>query len=392
MAERVAAIICEYNPLHLGHARQWEAVRRHLGEDAAILCLMSGNFVQRGAPAVFRKDLRARAAVESGADLVLELPLTCALRSAEGFAAGGVEILEKLQSVDALCFGSETGDAAALWEAAALLDAPDFPAALRRELDTGRPFAAARAAAFEELGGDAEILRRPNDILAVEYCKALRRLGSSIRPLAVHRPGDYHAAEIDAETPSSSALRRQIEAGEDWEAFVPPPAFAALRGAPPRSLAWGERAVLARLRTLPDAAFEALPGGGEGLWRKLRRACREEDSLASVMQAVKSKRYAYTRIARMVLCAFLGLTEADLTASPPYVRALAFSPRGQALLRRLRRESQIPVVNAGEPPPDGAYFALERRAAMLYPLFARPGDQAPCEREEDLRVWVSRRN
>ncbi len=384
---KTAAIICEYNPLHLGHTRQWKAIRARFGGETAILCLMSGNYVQRGAPAVFRKDLRARAAVDCGADLVLELPLTCALRSAEGFAAGGVGILDRLGCADVLCFGSETGETAPLWAAAERLRAPEFAGVLKEELAGGSAFAAARAAAFARLGGDAELLRRPNDILGVEYCKALQALGSAIEPAAFPRPGDHHAARLDPDQPSAAALRQRIEGEEPWEDCVPPAAQDALACAAPHALGWGERAVLARLRALPDEAFEALPGGGEGLWRRFRRACREEETVEDILAAVKSKRYAYTRLTRMLLCAFLDLTAQDLAQEPPYVRVLSFSARGQGLLRQLRDRAGIPVVNAGETPPDAAYYALEQRAAILYPLFAAPDSPAPCMREGAYRIY-----
>jgi predicted nucleotidyltransferase len=143
-------IICEYNPLHFGHRKQLSAIRQHFGEDTAIVCVMSGNFVQRGAPAIVDKSLRAAAAIHSGADLVLELPVTYALSSAEGFARGGVQILSKC--CDYLCFGAETPDADLLMHTARVLLSDDFPAVLRSRLATGCSFPAARGEALQELG------------------------------------------------------------------------------------------------------------------------------------------------------------------------------------------------------------------------------------------------
>ena len=159
----VCGIICEYNPLHLGHAKQIRIVRKLLGADTAVVCLMSGNYVQRGAPAIVDKQLRAKAAVLSGADLVLELPVTCALSSAEGFAAGGVEILSPF--CDYLCFGAETADADALMGIAKALLSDAFPPLLRSQLDRGLSFPAARAAALEEMGLDSSLVDTPNNIL-----------------------------------------------------------------------------------------------------------------------------------------------------------------------------------------------------------------------------------
>ena len=186
-------IICEYNPFHNGHARQLRLIRQAMGEDCAVVCLMSGNYVQRGEPAVFPKMLRAEAALRCGANLVLELPLTAALSSAEGFAFSGVSILSEL-GCDRLCFGVETRDTEALLcSAKANLD-PRFDGLLRQQLDSGCSYAAARQLALEALGAGAG-LSSPNDILAVEYCKALLRLNSPMHPLPLYRTGSYHAPE-----------------------------------------------------------------------------------------------------------------------------------------------------------------------------------------------------
>lgn len=366
----VVGVICEYNPLHRGHLRQMARIRQRFGDDAAVVCCMSGNFVQRGEPAVFSKSARARAAVACGADLVVELPVTRALSSAEGFADGGVAVLDGLGCVDILSFGSEHGSAEPLMETAGILLRPDFDEALREALESGVSFAAARSTAAERLGADPALLRRPNDILAVEYCKAILRRNSSLRPEAVLRPGDYHATEADRENPSATAVRGMMERGEDWHPYVPEAAAAVFDQETRHTMAWGERAVLARLRTMTDEEFAKLPYGSEGLHHKLAAACRRETSVAAIAAAVKSKRYAYTRILRMIQCAYLGLTAEDLRRPVPYVRALAFSDRGRALLRQARRQGSLPVVNAGEMPPDAAYYALECRAADLYGLYA----------------------
>ena len=197
-------IVCEYNPFHLGHEKQLRMARERLGANTPVVCLMSGNFVQRGAPALFDKTVRARAAVECGASLVLELPVTCALSSAEGFARGAVEIFDRLGAVDTLCFGSETGDAAALVRAAEAMTAPAFTQALRLALTDGLSYPAAQQRALEETLGDGALLTSPNDILAAEYCKALFERRSRIRPLAVRREGGYHDETPDAENPSAT--------------------------------------------------------------------------------------------------------------------------------------------------------------------------------------------
>lgn len=384
-----AGIVCEFDPFHLGHASLLRRVRARLGADTAIVCLMSGNYVQRGYPALYSKFVRARAAVDCGADLVLELPLTRAAASAEGFADGGAGALDRLGVVDYLCFGSESGDLPALQSVAAALLREEYNAELRRLLDRGMSYAACRQASARALAGAAaDCLSNPNDNLAVEYCKALLRRGSGIRPLAFQRPPRLPGALPDPANLSATALRDRMLRGGDWTGCVPPEAAALFRAAPRHALAFGERAVLARLRALPDEAFDALPYGSEGLSNRFRRACRERDSLEGILSAVKSKRYAFARLRRMALCAYLGLTRADLEREPPYVRVLAFNGTGRALLRAAKKTGGLPLVNAGETPPDAGYYALERRAADLYTLFSEGG--APCRSEEEGRVYYSR--
>lgn len=380
---RTVGIVCEYNPFHSGHARQL-ALLRQQDPEAAVVCLMSGLYVQRGQPSVFSRQVRARAALLAGADLVLELPVTVSLRSAEGFAAGGVEILDWL-GVEGLSFGAETADRETLLRTARLLLSPRFGEALRPRLDAGLSFPAARSRALGDLGGDPAVLERPNDILAVEYCKAILARGSSITPLPLCRPGDYHALEADRENPSATALRRRILMGEPWLAYVPEETRPAYEGAPVHSLALGERAVLARLRTLEEETFAALPGASEGLWRKLLRESRRKTSLEEIITAVKSKRYTRSRLDRMVLCAFLGLTAGDLAATAPYVRILGFRSRGQQLLRSMAEK--YPLAHAGQG-MEGPYFALEQRCERLYGLFGQTLE-APELRERVIRISFS---
>ena len=364
----VTGIICEYNPLHLGHRKQLDLLK---SEGRDIVCLISGNFVQRGAPAILDKTVRAEAAVRCGADLVLELPVTAALSSAEGFAAEGVRLLSGF--CDGLCFGAETADENALMTLAAALLSPEFPAHLRTELDRGLSFPAARTAALEAMGFDATPLTSPNNILAVEYCKAILAQGSPLRPMPILRQGSYHDTAPDPENPSATALRAMMPQG-NWLDYIPPEAHGSLSSGAIHTLAAGERSVLCKLRTMTDADFEALPYGSEGLWRKLMRAARTETTLEDVAGAVKSKRYTRTRIDRMILCAFLGLTAADLAAPAPYARVLAFNDRGREILKQARETGSFP--NTGEK-QDHPFQFIEDRCDALYGLFAAERIESP---------------
>ena len=373
-------IICEYNPLHLGHLRQMERIRQEFGPDCGIVCLMSGNYVQRGMPAVLDKSLRAQAAIRCGADLVAELPLTCVLSSAEGFAAGGVRILSRI--CDHLCFGTETGDEGSLMATARTLLSPEFSLHLRTQLDKGLSFPAARAAALESMGAGSSLLCRPNDILAVEYCKAILAQDSPMRPFPILRRGNYHDPLPDGDNPSATAVRSLMLQSGLWLDYVPPEARELFRDAPLHTLAAGERAVLGRLRTMTDAEFEALPYGSEGLWRKLMHTSRGHATLEGILTAAKSRRYTRTRLDRMVMCAFLGITAADLAAEPPYTRILAFNDRGRAILKARRKEGDF--LNAGQA-VDHPHWLLEQRAQDLYGLFCTDAIEPPG-RESARRI------
>ncbi len=377
-------IICEYNPLHLGHKKQIDRIREVFGPETAIVCAMSGNFVQRGMPAIIDRQTRAKAAILSGADLVLELPVTTALSSAEGFAAGGVKILSRL--CDYLCFGAETADAEALTETARLLLSEDFPPLLRTELESGKSFPAARQAALEQLGADGELLSQPNNILGVEYCKAILSQGSAMKPFPIHREGSYHAEIADAENPSATAVRSLMLIAHNWRSCVPRQVRTLFETAPLHSLAAGERAILGKLRTMTDEEFEALPYGSEGLWRKFMHACREESTLEAIIAATKSKRYTRSRIDRMVMCAFLGITEDMLKAEVPYTRVLAFNDRGREILKASKKENCY--LNTGESSRE-PYWTLEQRCGSLYGLFCADTPGSP-EAEAQSRIYYQK--
>lgn len=369
------AIICEYNPLHNGHLRLLNAVRELAG-DGTVLCLMSGNFVQRGEPALLHRLDRAAAALVCGADLILELPLTTSIASAEAYAAGAVRVLRELGNVDYLCFGSECGDTARLMQTAEQLLSEEFRIQLRQQLDAKLPFAQARQVALEALSGDGSLLCSPNDILAVEYCKALR--GTTLRPWTLRREGDYHGG-AEPQQPSASWLRMH---SQSWETRMPAAALALQRDALHYRYEYGERAVLARLRTLTDADWAALPYGGEGLWRRLMFAARETCNLNELLEKAATKRYPRARLRRMLLCAYLGITAEAMERPAPYVRLLGFRPQGQALLRGWRK-AELPILHTGEPGMTSDYWTLESRADILYELCAQ--HLAPRRRERVVR-------
>ena len=380
---QIAGMIIEYNPLHRGHLHLVEQVKDRLGAETGVIGVMSGNFVQRGDFALVRKQARARAAVESGVDLVLELPLPWAVASAERFADGGIQALNAAGIVTHLAFGSECGDADALMRVAACLESPAYEAALRRNLGEGSSYAACRQAAVEELLGreQAAVLESPNNILGVEYCKALLRQSSAIRPMTIRRKGaGYHDTELTEELPSATLIRSLLQNGQREQALSLLPE--AMRRAYEEEERCGrapvfrdncQRAILARLRSMTEQEFAALDEGQEGLYHRLYDASRTAVSVEEVLEAAKTKRYAYTRLQRMVLWAYLGLTPDKFPGQLPYLRVLAANGRGRAMLAQMRKSAALPVLTKSAdvrrlPDAAQALFEMEVRATDLYTL------------------------
>ncbi|HJB69690.1 MAG TPA: nucleotidyltransferase family protein [Candidatus Flavonifractor avistercoris] len=373
-----AGIVAEYNPFHRGHAWHIAETRRRLGGDAPVVCVMSGHWVQRGECALADKWLRAALALDRGADLVVELPTPWAMASAESFARGAVSLLAATGVVNVLSFGSETGELAPLEEAAAALDAPDYPERLRAALGRGLSFPAAR----QEAAG-AACLSAPNNNLGVEYLRSLRALGSTIRPLTVPRQGAGHDGPAAGGFASASELRRLLRAGRGEEAA---PYLTAPWSGELADMQHIERAVLSRLRTMGEGDWAALPdgGGAEGLPSRLAKAAREAVSLEDFYTRAKTRRYPHARLRRLALAAFLGLRAAERPAAPPYVRVLGLGGRGRVLLRRMKDTCPLPVIvkpaQARElDGPARTLFESEARYTDLYGLcFPAP---RPCGAE-----------
>ena len=372
-------VVCEYNPFHNGHAYHLRESAR-LTDDQGVVCVMSGDFVQRGEAAVYAKHARAEAACRCGADLVVELPLPWALSSAEGFARGAVSLLAGL-GCDGLSFGSEAGTLEPLDALAQALIAPGLQASVKEKLaaDGSLSYAAARQLAVaDRLGPEtAALLEKPNNILAVEYLKALYTLRLELQPMTVRREGSGHDREGGA-LKSAAELRRLLYRGQDISGEIPAAAAAVYareqqlgRGLPDRDRL--ETALLARLRWLDERDFEALPDAQDGLGRRLYRAVREEPTLDAVLAAAGTKRYALARIRRLVYAAALGLTAEQSGGLPPYARVLAADERGCELLRQAARRGGLPVLTKPAAVRElgrdcQAIFTLGSKAHDLYVL------------------------
>lgn len=370
----VCGIICEYNPFHRGHAYHIARARALSGADY-IICAMSGPVVQRGVFARHDKRLRARMALRSGADLVLELPARFACAPAPEFACGGVSLLAGLGVVTHLSFGCEPSALPVLRDAAALLanETPAFAAALREGLGRGLPYPKARALAVEQssnIPGLSDLLAQPNAALALEYLAALPE---SIVPVPVAREGaGYHDAAL-APLASATAVRAALSEGRLDDALAEVPCPELLHGAEQSGAVHGEealtQALLYRLRTMDTDALAAIAGMDEGLHNRFLAAARTAATRDELILAVKSKRYTYTRLSRIATNALLGVTVdfARANSQPTYARVLGFRKAAQPLLAAIKRSGALPLVTspAGS---DNPLLALDVRAQDLWAL------------------------
>ena len=380
----LSGIICEFNPFHNGHALLLRKAREQGSTHLAVV--MSGNFVQRGTAACLDKWARTRAALACGADLVIELPLPWAAARAETFAFGGVYLLHRMGCVRQLVFGSECGQTGPLQQLAAVLRSDAFPAVLRDQLrrSPGIPFPLARKQAVAQLCGEtqAALLDSPNNILGVEYCKALQSLQSPILPQAILREGaPHHADGTPSLLPSSSQLRELLERSPQasLEPYCPAEAARVFsdeirQGRAPARIKSLEPAILAHLRRMDPTDFSFLPDCTEGLEHRITDAVRQTASLEDLYARIKSKRYSHARIRRLILAAFLGIRAGDTILPPPYLRILGMNEKGRDILKTIAatpgslpvvtKYAQIPSLS----PAAQRLLALEAQADDLHAL------------------------
>ncbi|MBQ8931787.1 MAG: nucleotidyltransferase family protein [Ruminiclostridium sp.] len=387
---KTAAIICEYNPFHNGHKYHIEQTKKQYGA-THIVCVMSGNFTQRGDVALCDKYERARAALKSGADLVLELPVAFSLASAEYFARGAVHIINSLGCVDMLSFGSETGNSDILKEAAGAvhfaLDSEDFTDYMKR----GLSYPAALKKVVEEYytSDIVDILTGPNNILGVEYIRALDLIGGMIEPVTVKRYGAAHDSDELDYTISASKLRKMIRNGEDVTCYTDFSGY--------ENYALIERletAILAKLRTMTKSDFEKLPNGGGGIENRMVKAARTATTLPQLMLIIKSKNFTMSRIRRLILCAFLGITKNDLKNMPSYIRILGMNDKGKEILSAAK-ECPLPIdtsLSALSKTSDiaGKQARLEERAGNMYALALEK--RKPCGTDFTAKPIIIKEN
>lgn len=349
------AIICEYNPFHYGHLYQIEQIRKDFGDDTRIIAIMSGNFTQRGEIAIADKGDRAKCATLSGVDLVLELPFPFSISSAELFASAGVRIADALGIVDYLSFGSESGDVDKLSKVAEAQLSEEYEATLRKLIDAkvGIGYPALCEAAMESIGLDtAGVCTTPNNILALEYIKALMRERSSIKPHTVKRCGASFDEEniLNDSFESATAIRKAVADG-DFSAldYIPKSSkevllCAKIKGAFPCTEEKLDSAVISSFRLNSTAEGADIADAAGGLYNRLQALSLEANNIQTLIRLAETKKFTRARIRRAVWYSFLGVTSSEIKASPLYTQLLAANEQGRTMLKEIRKRGRIPVL------------------------------------------------
>ncbi|MCC5911988.1 MAG: nucleotidyltransferase [Clostridiaceae bacterium] len=366
---KVLGLITEYNPFHNGHLYHLKK-SKEVTNSTHTIAIMSGNFLQRGEPALVNKWERGKMAVEAGVDLVVELPTAYACSTAEFFAYGSVSLLNNLGIVDSLCFGSEHGSIPLLNTIAdiLLLSPKIFQSSLKTFLDQGTPFAIARSRAVVEYLKDsdrdidlktiADIMHSPNNILSIEYIKSLKTLKSEIIPYTITRiKADYHSRDITNSISSATAIREALHKGttlKDLKRVMPLTSYEILHksldnGLMPIFKEDFEKALLTILRREDPKEFLNYFDVVEGLENKIYHCSQTTSSIEELYHCIKSKRYTLTRIQRICMHILINLKKQDLLyfnqeGGPQYARVLAFNNKGREILKACKSTSKLPIV------------------------------------------------
>ncbi len=349
---KVTAIVAEYNPFHNGHKYHIEETRKKT-DNSFIMAIMSGNFVQRGEPAILEKRKRAEIALRNGADLVVELPTPWATASAERFARGAIYIAHQAGIVDNISFGCEDDDIQTLEQIARVLSDNIYSREIKKYYDDNLcSYPEARAAVVSEiLGKDCtKLMMKPNNILGIEYLKAIRSFRSDITPIGVKRNSVSHdSASARNNMTSAMNIRNLIKTGKDYSLFVPENSISVFNecienNTFPALYGNLETAILAHLRKMRPSDFADVPDVAEGIEHRIIDAVKTSSSLSEIFDKVKTKRYTHSRIRRIILSSFLGIKTEDVVSLPPYIRVLGLNDNGRLMLREMKNKYFVPVI------------------------------------------------
>ncbi|MDO4392347.1 MAG: nucleotidyltransferase [Clostridium sp.] len=360
---RVIGVVAEYNPFHNGHYYHLQATKEITGAEYCV-AVISGNFTQRGDTSIVNKWAKAYMAICGGADLVIELPTVYSISSAENFASGAVKILDNLKVVDAISFGAEANDLATLNNIANVLyeEPKAYTNILSHELKKGISYPAARENALMMYLNDikryANTLSSPNNILAIEYLKALKIQKSKLEPIMIRRKKVYYNDnKIVDDFASATAIRKLLQDGEyaNLRKVIPRSSYTIIgqesrKGGMVLSLSKYEKEIIYTLRKMTVEEIADLPDVSEGLQFAIKNAANEANNLKDLISNIKSKRYTQTRIQRILLYALLGIDKKLMENSRkvvPYVRVLGFTQKGKSLLSEIsRRNPKLNIITS----------------------------------------------
>ena len=357
---RVLGIIAEYNPFHNGHMYHLQKAKEQSGAQYCI-CVMSGNFVQRGNTSIVNKWKKAEMALLNGVDLVIELPTIYSVASAEGFSLGAIKLLNNLKIVDAISFGTETSDFAALNNISSIVNEEPmkYKSILNSELKKGLSFPKARENALMLYLNDNKrydnILNTPNNILAIEYLKALKKIKSIIQPIPIKREKVYYNDNVIVDEFASATAIRKLLKNEEFSEIrkvVPKSTYQILEketelGNVVLDLSRYEKEIIYNLRRMTVGEIAELPDVNEGLEHSLKNAANYSNDITNLINIVKTKRYTVTRIQRILICVLLGITKRDVgmaKKTEPYIRVLGFNEKGKELISRINKQNPKATV------------------------------------------------
>ncbi len=375
---KAVGVIVEYNPFHNGHRYHLQETREKTGADC-LVAVMSGNFLQRGEPAIVSKWARAKMALAAGVDLVIELPYAFAVQAAERFADGAVRLLDAL-GCEELCFGSESGDIAAFLAAAKTLFAQkeEFDALVRAELQRGQSFPKANAKAWDQLRSVPLDLAQPNNVLGLAYVKAIWRHKLSIMPRTIPRlTAGYHDESFSHPSiASATSVRKTLrQTGQlaSIAPYVPPTTLEQLRQYRQTYGRWHDweayfPLLKYRLLTATKEELRRTAGIEEGVEHRLKEKITVAETFASFIAAVKTKRYTWTRLQRMCAHVLTNFTkeEQTKTSDPTYIRLLGMSETGRRYLQRVKKELALPLITKAAKLNGDPLYEQEKRAAAVY--------------------------
>lgn len=360
----INAVICEFNPFHNGHKYLLEKAREKTGADATV-CFMSGNFVQRGAPAVCRKHERAVAAVKNGADLVIQIPTAYTLAGASIFAGAGVLMASSLNVETSLCFGSESENLLPLFRLA-LVDKDKLNNAFKTAISQGRSYSDSVMRAYSACcDEDASLLKQPNNLLAFEYIKAVIEQKSDVKLVNILRRGVAHDGDAPQDGFASASYIRK-HADEDMSRFMPQELSDSIDG---KTL---ETALLFSVYGKTAEELLRFADMGEGLNNRVYSAARCAQSASELYELIKSRRYTHSRIRRAVMNVLIQNPAGLCKTSVPYLNVLAFNDKGRELLKTLDDTCTLPLVTKPSRIAEidtenaAAHFELECRATDVY--------------------------